>query len=243
MKVKDMGISRNDAINRCVPLGKRFIQHFDKIYHNPKNEAVNHWCNEMQNWLNIVSSIKMKPYGKPIFNGDLRDWFFTAGASPEDFMNNSDYDEEKAYDDFVTYLINTKDVKESIDKMLKTMLNDSEKTLDDIWQETYERICPLELHYDDLDIEIEEDCSEDYWNYNIDEPDTDDCTEKRVVNEYDYDLWEVDDGTFKEWVSEYLEKDEKDITKEDLEDIDESMFYDYLLDKFYDNVVEEIENQ
>lgn len=118
MKIKDMALSRSDCIDKCIPIGKKFIKHFDKIYKRKDCEAVNHWCGEMQGWYNTAIGYKLKPYGKPILNGDLRDWFFTAGANAEDFMTNPDYEEQKAYDDFVTDLLTTKNVRKSIQNIL-----------------------------------------------------------------------------------------------------------------------------
>ena len=113
-KVRDMTLSRADAMDRCINLGKKFIEHFDKIYKEPKAQARNHWEGEMQNWLNSVKQIKLKSTNDIILNGDLRDWFFTGGANPQDFMKNPTNEELKIYDNFTTNLINKCKVKNAL---------------------------------------------------------------------------------------------------------------------------------
>ena len=68
----------------------------------------------MQNWLNSVKQIKLKSTNDVILNGDLRDWFFTAGASPQDFMKNPTNEELKTYDNFITNLVNGNKVKNAL---------------------------------------------------------------------------------------------------------------------------------
>ena len=116
-KIRDMALSRADAMDRCINLGKKFIEHFDKIYKEPKSQARNHWEGEMQNWLNSVKQIKLKSTNDIILNGDLRDWFFTAGANPQDFMKNPTNEELKIYDNFITNLVNGNKVKTALNSV------------------------------------------------------------------------------------------------------------------------------
>lgn len=116
-KVRDMALSRTDAMDRCINLGKKFIEHFDKIYKEPKAQARNHWEGEMQNWLNSVKQIKLKSTNDVILNGDLRDWFFTAGANPQDFIKNPTNEELKVYDNFITNLVNGNKVKTALNSV------------------------------------------------------------------------------------------------------------------------------
>lgn len=99
--ISDMALSRADAIERCISLGKKFIEHFDKIYKNPNDSSVQHWKGEMKGWLNSVKEIKLKNTNKPLLNTELHDWFFTAGANVEDFISNPMTDEIEAYDKFI----------------------------------------------------------------------------------------------------------------------------------------------
>lgn len=115
---KDMALSRSDAMDRCISLGKKFIEHFDKIYKNPKSRDVNHWINEMNAWFQKVKEIKLKESNKPILNGNLRDWFFTAGANPQDFMNNPTYKECEDYDKFTEEILKGKNITSSLKNCL-----------------------------------------------------------------------------------------------------------------------------
>ena len=105
-------------MDRCISLGKKFIEHFDKIYKNPKSRDVNHWINEMNAWFQKVKEIKLKESNKPILNGNLRDWFFTAGANPQDFMNNPTYKECEDYDKFTEEILKGKNITSSLKNCL-----------------------------------------------------------------------------------------------------------------------------
>lgn len=107
VNVVDMALDRADAIDRCISLGKQFIQHFDKIYKEPKNSAVSHWMSEMRNWFGNVKAIKLKSTHEPLLNSQLHDWFLTAGAEARDFMNNPTPAEIKAYDDFALKVLSS----------------------------------------------------------------------------------------------------------------------------------------
>ena len=125
--LNDMALSRTDAIDRCISLGKNFIEHFDKIYNNPDSEAFNHWAKEMKGWLNQVKEIKLKPKNNYILKGQLRDWFFTAGAVPEDFMLNPTDKEIQMYDNFCEELLSGKDIYEVLNELFKSNIRDTEE--------------------------------------------------------------------------------------------------------------------
>ena len=111
----EMAMSRNDAISKCASLGKMFIKHFDKIYKEPNNtDVITHWASEMSDWYKEIREIRLKQNLKPILKGNLRDWFFTACALPEDFMENPSDDELEKYDEFVNNLIMNDNVYESL---------------------------------------------------------------------------------------------------------------------------------
>lgn len=99
-QISDMALNRADAIDRCISLGKKFIEHFDKIYKDPDNNAVAHWKSEMRTWLGDVKAIKLKSNHEPLLNSQIHDWFLTAGAEAKDFMKNPSAKEIAAYDDF-----------------------------------------------------------------------------------------------------------------------------------------------
>ena len=121
----DMALTRQDAIDRCISLGKKFIEHFDKIYNDRNNNAFNHWAKEMKTWLNQVKEIKLKTKNNYILNGQLRDWFFTAGAAPEDFMLNPDDKELQMYDSFCEKLLSGKDIYNALNELFELNIKDS----------------------------------------------------------------------------------------------------------------------
>lgn len=112
--INDMALSRADAMDRCISLGSKFIEHFDKIYNNKEDNAVHHWISEMNSWLNSVRKIKLKNTNDVLLNSNLRDWFFTAGANAEDFMTSPSYNEIKSYDKFVELLINGSSIENAL---------------------------------------------------------------------------------------------------------------------------------
>ena len=103
--VRDMALSRTDAMDRCISLGQKFIEHFDKLYKNPDDSSKTHWLIEMESWYKKVKQIKLKQNHSPLTNSELHDWFFTAGANSIDFMKNGTRTEEQFYDKFVTKII------------------------------------------------------------------------------------------------------------------------------------------
>lgn len=114
--IKDMSMTRQDACNKCMDLGPRFIEHFDKIYNNPKSDSINHWINEMENWYKIVNNITLKPDSKSLSLTNKFDWFFSAGGEPVKWLKS--VEEENYYDTFVGYLINNIPLSEAINKIL-----------------------------------------------------------------------------------------------------------------------------
>ena len=127
METEDMAYEKGDAMESCRSIGRKFIQHFDKIYNRRDCEAVNHWCGEMQGWFNDVKSIKLKQSKKYIDNDDLWDWFFTAGAEAKDYMLKPNAEEISTYEDFVSDLNITKNVRQSITNVLGIKIIDSLK--------------------------------------------------------------------------------------------------------------------
>lgn len=120
----DMAIPMSRAMDKCMSLGKCFIKHFDKVYKNPNARECNHWIAEMDAWYKSVTGITLKTTGKPILRGQLRDWFFTAGADPENFMRCATYDELKKYDDFSENILSCMSVRAAL-KAIK--ITDSSK--------------------------------------------------------------------------------------------------------------------
>ena len=120
-RIDEMAYERNDAIDRCASLGKKFIEHFHKVYLGGLNDVdFSHHCAEMQNWYEDVRSIRLKSNKKLLTIMNLSDWFFSAGAGVEDFL----YDprEVEAYDYFVDTLVTNDNVEESFNLILQEEL-------------------------------------------------------------------------------------------------------------------------
>ena len=111
--LNEMAMTRPDAIDICISLGKKFIEHYHKIYLEPSSQSRNHWITEMQNWYDKVKQIKLKQNTKPLLTGQIRDWFLTAGAYPEDFVDMDDTEQQK-YDEFCLKLLANNSVEESL---------------------------------------------------------------------------------------------------------------------------------
>lgn len=117
MILNEMSMPRADAIDRCVSLGKKFIEHFDKIYKEPTSEAVNHWVTEMTGWYNSVKEIRVKPNNKFLTITTINDSFFTAGAEPTDFVEMSE-EELQVYERFYIAIDMGLTVREALNEVL-----------------------------------------------------------------------------------------------------------------------------
>lgn len=117
LQLNEMAYTRVDAMIKCYSLGKNFIEHFHKIYCESDSDAVNHWCNEMQSWFNSVKDITLKPKNKHLNGTQMRDWFYTYGSDPTEFL--TDEDENEAYEEFIDELEKTGDVKHAIVEVLR----------------------------------------------------------------------------------------------------------------------------
>ena len=95
----EMAMPRKDAIDRCISLGREFVEHFHKVYSEPNVEAVNHWVGEMRTWYSDVKMIRLKPNNKPLGITMLNDCFFTCGSDPTDIVPMTD-EELNKYEQF-----------------------------------------------------------------------------------------------------------------------------------------------
>ena len=80
MTINEMAFSKSEAIDKCIELGEKFIQHFHKVYREGKNsDCFTHHCSEMQAWLDKCRIFKLKNTNDYLTPINLIDWFFTAG--------------------------------------------------------------------------------------------------------------------------------------------------------------------
>lgn len=210
--IKDMALSRTDAMDRCISLGKKFIEHFDKLFKEPNSNARNHWVSEMKNWYKAVKEIKLKQTNKPILDGELRDWFFTAGANPQDFMTSPTTEELSIYDAFTSKVISGNSIESALrslrfmdrklkDKISSAMINELKNKVEEFKRRGY----------DEEDLKITVDGNKVWFtgelSYN---------THEKLANELDKIVAKYDDGAYFDadtsgrWSATFFDKRVKD---------------------------------
>ena len=95
----------------------------------------------------------------------------------------------------------------------------------------WDRLYRDHIHYRDLDLEV----TDSFFRYTYD-GDSVEWSESGVIKEWDYD---VEVGL--EDIARYLKKKEKDITQEDIDNIDEEDFDDFLSEYYYQAALEDAE--
>ena len=87
--ITGMAMTRTDAIDICIHLGRQFIGLFHKVFATGnENQEFNRCCEELQSIWDRVSLIRIKPYGGRIPYSKMSEWFFRAGAEVADFLEN-----------------------------------------------------------------------------------------------------------------------------------------------------------
>lgn len=125
-KLDEMAMSRADAIDKCMSLGKQFVEHFDKIYNENDEATIKHHGEEMQGFLNQILDIKLKENHKPLNEKQIYDYFITCGKLPIDLFDNET--EASVYDEFSNDLLDEdKDVLEALKRieLLAESVNES----------------------------------------------------------------------------------------------------------------------
>lgn len=86
--ILSMAMVKADAIDLCMNLGKKFIEHFNKVVtEGVDSPSFPHHCDEMQAWYDKVSTIVLKHNNKKIRKDQLWDWFFTVGTDIEGLIS------------------------------------------------------------------------------------------------------------------------------------------------------------
>lgn len=111
--MNEMAMPRADAIELCISLGERFIEHFKEIYEKGKDDIdFKHHCQELQSWYDKINKIVLKQSNKSLSKTQKIDWFFTCGSSLENIFNNSEM--EDVYEEFIFTLISSNETIENI---------------------------------------------------------------------------------------------------------------------------------
>lgn len=109
-------------------LGEQFIELLDKMYHSNIEKEKTQLKKEMQCMFNYIKRLGHTNRHELMLDGNIRDYFFTAGDCPEDIIEG-DEKELYEYDKFCTYLL----CYESVSKALKLV-----EKLDKSNEEDYE---------------------------------------------------------------------------------------------------------
>lgn len=196
--VYDMALSRADAMERCISLGKRFIEHFDKIYKNPNDSSVQHWRGEMKGWLDSVKEIKLKNTSKPLLNTELHDWFFTAGANVGDFIKSPLTDEITAYDKFIVDCLSM-----GLDSAFKNIKSEVTDSMDFVTGKNLKQGMRVENEHDQV-VTIKEIMPKDDYSFTVKYVFED--GKEKVVQVGKNSIWKVADsikdeisGAYKKW--------------------------------------------
>lgn len=114
-----MALSLTQAMDRCMDLGEKFAEHFNKIVDEGiSSNNFTHHCIEMQSWWDKVKNLRLKHNNKVISNVNLIDWFFTGGKDVEDLINE---DKVNLYNEFLVKLLI--DRNRSIEDLFIEMFN------------------------------------------------------------------------------------------------------------------------
>ena len=87
MQIIEMALNKLDAMDRCISLGEKFAEHFNKLFTDKEYEQ-NHHLSEMQAQWDKVRKIKLSYNKKLISNRQLIDWFFTASQDYSDLISD-----------------------------------------------------------------------------------------------------------------------------------------------------------
>lgn len=122
-KIQEMSLYKDDAINHCMGIGRQFLKHFNKIMkaggmYDP--DLVHHADVEMTGWLEDVRSVTLKPKARHLTVDQYMDWFFTAGSTPEDFIDD-EYIE--IYSEFVIMLLDSNNRQKKVSEILEQAIN------------------------------------------------------------------------------------------------------------------------
>lgn len=116
--LNEQAMVRADAIDKCISLGEKFIEHFHKVYTSPNDLSVNHWINdEMQGWLNSIKNIVLKQNNKKLRAIEISDWFLTAGSYPENIVKEMDDKELELYDKFCVLILSGNTIEQSFKEL------------------------------------------------------------------------------------------------------------------------------
>lgn len=108
--------AKQDAIDKCITLGKNFISTFEKWYdksHKPKSDSdffAKSMLSYMKGLYKSASKIILYSLHRKALHGEMWDWFFSAGGDFRDFLKNPTNDKMVFYDNMVTQILSGKNM-------------------------------------------------------------------------------------------------------------------------------------
>ena len=109
MRITEMATTRSDAIETCINLSKKFVEHFKKGYaEGVTSPTFHHHCSEMQRWWNTVNHFVFRHNNRRISPSELIDWFFL-GGSDIDTLFDGDTQKGQVYEEFMMEMMYHRD--------------------------------------------------------------------------------------------------------------------------------------
>lgn len=114
---------KQKAIDASIALGKQFICVFETWYDDKVHYKK---CDLMKETLNNEMCLKMKKLygeariscsrtlGRQVLNGEMWDWFFSAGGDFRDFLKHPTDDKVVFYDNLATQILSGKSLKNTL---------------------------------------------------------------------------------------------------------------------------------
>lgn len=109
-------MNKETFLECCMHEGRAFIKNFELYYDDPILK-LSKKLDESYKSIIETKILSNKSYEINIFN--LMDWFFTAAAVPEDFMEHPSSVKLKAYGDFVINLLYGEKTKDALNHAIK----------------------------------------------------------------------------------------------------------------------------
>lgn len=109
--------ARQDSIDKCITLGKRFVSAFEKWYdENDKQKSTfnflaKNMLSYMKGLYRSANKIILHTLHRKALHGEMWDWFFSAGGDFRDFLKNPTEEKIVFYDNMVTQILSGKIIR------------------------------------------------------------------------------------------------------------------------------------
>lgn len=133
-KVDEMSIPRKKAEDICTSLGWQIFEHLVKVLYWEDSVNYNKHLNDIDNWINKIDMIELKPNNKKVQEKDLYNWLYDEFHSSSNQLNKVINKLNKSYGSLK--VINNKEslnikLKEIYTKLCKDLSLDNFNTIKD----------------------------------------------------------------------------------------------------------------